>query len=190
MRRRPPRSTRTDTRFPYTTLFRSTARRCKEQDSNSKKTGATRKNYKKYDNRARAARISERLPSDFLGQFGCQADIAARGQGQQAGLGFGRQVQATDKLGQPFAIDALATRQGLKLFVRLRQAIAAHDGLNRLGQDFPAGIDVVIDGGCIQFQLVQAAQASVISNGAVTEGHRSEEHTSELQSLMRISYAV
>src|SRR3546814_5071290 len=118
-------------------------------------------NYKKYDNRARAARISERLPSDFLGQFGCQADIAARGQGQQAGLGFGRQVQATDKLGQPFAIDALATRQGLKLFVRLRQAIAAHDGLNRLGQDFPAGIDVV----------------------------RSEEHTSEPPSLMPLLYA-
>src|SRR3546814_1219081 len=28
MIRRPPRSTRTDTLFPYTTLFRSTARRC------------------------------------------------------------------------------------------------------------------------------------------------------------------
>src|SRR3546814_9127327 len=28
MRRRPPRSTRTDTRFPYTTLFRSEAARC------------------------------------------------------------------------------------------------------------------------------------------------------------------
>src|SRR3546814_17604336 len=104
-------------------------------------------NYKKYDNRARAARISERLPSDFLGQFGCQADIAARGQGQQAGLGFGRQVQATDKHGQPLAIVALATRKGLKPFVRLLQARPAHDGLHLLGQYFPARRDLVTDVG-------------------------------------------
>src|SRR3546814_2556151 len=32
MIRRPPRSTRTDTLFPYTTLFRSRARRAAEQD--------------------------------------------------------------------------------------------------------------------------------------------------------------
>src|SRR3546814_15597346 len=38
MKQRPPRSTRTDTLFPYTTLFRSWHRKCgNKQDKNSKK---------------------------------------------------------------------------------------------------------------------------------------------------------
>src|SRR3546814_21086768 len=39
MRRRPPRSTRTDTRFPYTTLFRSPYRRRAELDFGNPKFG-------------------------------------------------------------------------------------------------------------------------------------------------------
>src|SRR3546814_6663575 len=51
MIRRPPRSTRTDTLFPYTTLFRSTARqvarRCAEVRSECHSAGATPKRRSK-----------------------------------------------------------------------------------------------------------------------------------------------
>src|SRR3546814_1169058 len=88
MIRRPPRSTRTDTLFPYTTLFRSRRARCSRRDDEG------------------TARFSGR---------GCGGDAARR----------------------------------------------------LLSQ-------------CRQF-------GTVLSHG---RAHRSEEHTSELQSLMRISYAV
>src|SRR3546814_7344063 len=87
MRRRPPRSTRTDTRFPYTTLFRS----------------------------------AEAPTSIAEHRFECQRH------GQQARVG----AMAADEL-----------------------------------------------------------QADRHVDGVEPDGHRSEEHTSELQSLMRISYAV
>src|SRR3546814_4478244 len=94
MRRRPPRSTRTDTLFPYTTLFRSLDRRGKA--------------------------------------VGVQA--GARGRGQHALVGHGRGAA------QRPVVDHLA---------------------ERIGEAFEVGPRL-----------------------------RSEEHTSELRSLMRISYAV
>src|SRR3546814_5512108 len=99
MIRRPPRSTRTDTRFPYTTLFRSTH------------------------------------------------------QGQPAGQG-----------GAPVSGDQTAVR--------------LHEGeVSGAGEKHRAVADAV------------HVEQSV--DGATTfDGRRSEEHTSELQSLMRISYAV
>src|SRR3546814_9505145 len=92
MIRRPPRSTRTDTLFPYTTLFRS---------------------WQAGEHRPVAGDRCGRLPDRGVGVRGCQAD----GKAQAAG----------------------------------GQHHAAHDGRTET---------------------------------------RSEEHTSELQSLMRISYAV
>src|SRR3546814_4387236 len=96
MTRRPPRSTRTDTLFPYTTLFRS-----------------------------------------------CQVDIGRR---DDADVDMHRPVAA-----QPLHLPGLEHAQQLDL---RGQRQVAH--------------------------LVQEQRAAV----------RSEEHTSELQSLMRISYAV
>src|SRR3546814_6619049 len=101
MIRRPPRSTRTDTLFPYTTLFRSCdARRCARPDDGREWLSDPR--------------------------TGASSDRAGH-QSQR-----GRQLE-------------LEVRQLSERLARLRPA---------------AG------------------------------GHRSEEHTSELQSLMRISYAV
>src|SRR3546814_1255498 len=99
MTRRPPRSTRTDTLFPYTTLFRSCA-----------------------------ARLSHR-------------DAAPRNRGALSADGRGR----ADPV-RPFA----------RRPVRRARAVDAAGGFRRLYRQQP----------------------------------RSEEHTSELQSLMRISYAV
>src|SRR3546814_5080338 len=101
MIRRPPRSTRTDTLFPYTTLFRSSQ------------------------------------PSVGHDLAGHDADSA--GASHQSGRGSGDHGRAR-----------------LRFLQHLRPS----------------------------------ASARPMSNTAVLENARSEEHTSELQSLMRISYAV
>src|SRR3546814_5279169 len=98
MIRRPPRSTRTDTLFPYTTLFRSSSRSCNDQDRASR--AATR---------SRGSRSRGRAPGESVGET-----------------------------------------EGLALLVGREQ----------------------------------------LRGRPVVHADRSEEHTSELQSLMRISYAV
>src|SRR3546814_4817938 len=107
MIRRPPRSTRTDTLFPYTTLFRSPARRCR---------------------RGGGERCHRRLPAA----------------GRAPARGGGRGVAVA----------------------RLRPYRLRHRHLQRPPPEDLAG------------------------GPAVASFRRSEEHTSELQSLMRTSYAV
>src|SRR3546814_4363400 len=106
MIRRPPRSTRTDTLFPYTTLFRS------------------------------------------LGGAGGPQHFVQRHQlvGRQAGVVMGRLRAVRAVFGTAAGLDRQQAGQ-----------------LDRAGVEMPA-VDLL--------------------------GARSEEHTSELQSLMRISYAV
>src|SRR3546814_4939986 len=119
MLRRPPRSTRTDTRFPYTTLFRS---------------------------------------------------ITARAAGLDA---FG--VEIAD-----FEVDFARQR-----LARVRPGDDPQD-VFRLGDATkldlpPASLDAVAFWNVLEH---------IESCDAMLEAARSEEHTSELQSLMRISYAV
>src|SRR3546814_6318844 len=102
MRRRPPRSTRTDTLFPYTTLFRSIT--------------------------------TERL------------------RGKETGTAYGRDIAA-------FAASVLCTE----------------------------ALRCVLDHGNIAVTCRNVVDLIHVGSLAV---QRSEEHTSELQSLMRISYAV
>src|SRR3546814_2557100 len=109
MIRRPPRSTRTDTLFPYTTLFRSPADQAADNDE---------------------------CPPGRLGDQHGQ-DVVETGERQQP------EEEGIEKDGGAHPQEH---QQGQK-----------HAG----EQDLPAG-----------------------------SGPRSEEHTSELQSLMRISYAV
>src|SRR3546814_8385732 len=109
MIRRPPRSTRTDTLFPYTTLFRSVFNSARNESGAGRRAGA---------------------------RFREQAVRRTRhGRGPQCALGHGQ--------GRPAQA------------ARARHAV---DARGRAGEVRPEG--------------------------------RSEEHTSELQSLMRISYAV
>src|SRR3546814_9174331 len=105
MIRRPPRSTRTDTLFPYTTLFRSLARR--------------------HD-------LVDRVEEFFL-----------------------RRILAGDEL----------------QIVDQQQIGGAQPGLERKG-------------------IARAQRLHEFEHEAFGRHARSEEHTSELQSLMRISYAV
>src|SRR3546814_12598368 len=116
MTRRPPRSTRTDTLFPYTTLFRS---------------------------------------------FNLFPQMTAR-----ENVAFGpRQVRGASK---EEALEQAA-------------ALLAKVGLADRGHHYPSELS----GG--QQQRVAIARALAVKPKLML---RSEEHTSELQSLMRISYAV
>src|SRR3546814_17355133 len=68
MIRRPPRSTRTDTLVPYTTLFRSLRRRCTRTEFGTAQFGGSRK----VDELLRGldARIEHRIGTDQLRQAG------------------------------------------------------------------------------------------------------------------------
>src|SRR3546814_3550331 len=135
MIRRPPRSTRTDTLFPYTTLFRS------------------------------------RLTTEDL-----------------QGL-FGRIVA---KEGVSVAPEALA------MIARAADG-SARDGLSLLDQAIALGGGTTVEAAQVQAMLGLADRARIFDlfealvGGKVPESLdivRSEEHTSELQSLMRLPYAV
>src|SRR3546814_2656928 len=129
MVRRPPRSTRTDTLFPYTTLFRSWAQAA--------------------DRRARRA-------------------IAGGGAGtRRAGAGMGRTAGAVVLRGG---------RPGSK--VRLIPALRKIDSRRGFPKRRERDSSSRVVGGWRWRRRSGCARI------------RSEEHTSELQSLMRISYAV
>src|SRR3546814_4807766 len=122
MRRRPPRPTRTDTLFPYTTLFRS-------------------------------GRLEDRLDHALMG--------IARAQRRIAG-------QPVEQLHQLLA--------GLELVLDVAPLGRL---VGKLGEEARA---LGLAEACRAHELVARAGRSCLL--------RSEEHTSELQSLMRISYAV
>src|SRR3546814_6112235 len=131
MKRRPPRSTRTDTLFPYTTLFRS--------------VGQHRPAIGESDGR-KAARTTARgddVGAAATGEFSDQRDEA---------LG----MAAPDHF------------------------VAIIDDRARLEQRHRTGLTRRIDN-----QMAHGRSAVPFRRCG-----RSEEHTSELQSLMRISYAV
>src|SRR3546814_8854478 len=128
MIRRPPRSTRTDTLFPYTTLFRSVP------------AGATEVAFQLLDDLAVAAhRAVQALQVAVDDEHQVVQALAA---------GDGNRAQALGLVGLAVAEEAPDLAVGLG-----HQAAA--------------------------FQVIEVARLV-----------RSEAHTSELQSLMRISYAV
>src|SRR3546814_10248756 len=133
MRRLPPRPTRTDTLFPYTTLFRSVVERLflVDRAGHRRGVGALR-----------------------------QQPLAA---GLHAGL---VQQRAKAHAGIDHAVHHAV---GELAAVELRAA-PLHAGVGRALQE----VDSVLAREALD----------------VRHGERSEEHTSELQSLMRISYAV
>ena len=67
--------------------------------------------------------------------------------------------------------DALAARDFLELFVSALHAVAAHDGLDRLGQHFPGGVQVVGQRLFVQFQLVQTGQQRAVGQRGVAQRH-------------------
>src|SRR3546814_738522 len=169
MRRRPPRSTRTDTLFPYTTLFRSHVLLAVERHA--------------------AERLAGRQPVEAdPGIVG--GDTRRVGPGtdghihlqhlrdrrrQPCGFGAG----AVDEI---FALEGHAVLGGDAAAERLHPLdIAVRDCLGMV--DDEAGLE-----GLFLVDPLEDGQEAV--DRLVIGRMRSEEHTSELQSLMRISYAV
>src|SRR5690348_3977221 len=94
--------------------------------------------------------------SDVAREIGGKAGVGGWRQRQQALLvGIGKRERRDERL-QRFARDALAARQRLQLFVRLRQAVAAHHRLDRFGQHFPACVEVGGDAIGVDFQFAEA----------------------------------
>src|SRR3546814_7844085 len=159
MIRRPPRSTRTDTLFPYTTLFRSIVEAIVERDDAGLRAGA----------------VSE----------GRLTAILVPGK-----RGIVTLVDGTETLIEPFPP---AVTEGARLTVEVvREAIpepgrakmarvAASDEAPRSAPTVEQRVTAM--GG--RLRLLPPTGPDLLEQA----GWRSEEHTSELQSLMRISYA-
>src|SRR3546814_751298 len=159
MIRRPPRSTRTDTLFPYTTLFRSA------------------------DDLAHALHLVEAREVHQHREAGEQL--------KPLGKAAEHRERARDIL---VAVDAegaeiVVLRAHLVIFEE--HAIFALGHADRVEQVRVSG-DVdgfhVAERGQHHLDLGRLEHAAIFVVVAIL--HRSEEHTSELQSLMRISYAV
>src|SRR3546814_8972119 len=144
MIRRPPRSTRTDTLFPYTTLFRSFQQFRIGLGSERSRRGGTRN------------RRNGRLRLRFAQRSGPPGTVGKKRKSQPAQSELGKITTIHESQYSKGA----ATVQGRR---RIAAAVHPHDGRKTV-------VPPPFRGG--------------------RPRPRSEEHTSELQSLMRISYAV
>src|SRR3546814_9224432 len=162
MRRRPPRSTRTDALFPYTTLFRS-------QD----RAGTRRQAAAQGDRRARPAGQPRRmiaraaLPLALLGLAGCGL------QPLYSGGGSGPVAMTLARV----EVAPIAGKSGWLVANALRDRLPERDGTTPLYR-----LQVTLDD--------QITGLGVRRDDSVTRERRSlrarsEEQTYELQSLMR-----
>src|SRR3546814_4890657 len=166
MIRRPPRSTRTDTLLPYTPLFRS---------------GQPLRSEALVQRRGQIGRILQAgiRRQGFQRLFPAVAPPVQ--QARQAEIFAGRRLDQ---------VDLVVAQQADFLDAGLAEA-RGHQ-VERL-QRLPAAVDVVAEphhrdiGGVV---LQGDDAGNLLLQGPEVLGVRSEEHTSELESLMRISYAV
>src|SRR3546814_397206 len=185
MIRRPPRSTRTDTLFPYTTLFRS-----REGENPARwrghiaqilpaRTRLTRGHHK--------AMPYEAIP-EFVGTLSKRDAVAALAleftilTAARTGEVIGATWAEVDIEKAIWTIPAARMKAGKEHRVPLSpRAVEILESLKPLGKEwiFPA-----IRGGKL------SGMAMTMLLRRMKAGVRSEEHTSELQSLMRISSAV
>src|SRR3546814_1849189 len=165
MIRRPPRSTRTDTLFPYTTLFRS--RRSYLQYSSSSLLDCGEPNVA---DRGPAGELSREIAHSSPRR---QAEVAAPGR-TRSGVG-----DVEKRLGEE-----LAQRR------HRRRILDRHDEIVQVVR--PAGPrDRLHEPPILLPDLRRRKRVGFAAFRVIHRFlQRSEEHTSELQSLMRISYAV
>src|SRR3546814_831561 len=175
MIRRPPRSTRTDTLFPYTTLFRST-----EADFLHRQPQPLR-SIREADEPHRV------LDTLALRHHGVRRKVAIGPAHRDADhydliVGDARMFAHDGALHDALAVDDAAEPArpgGVDERVGDRAAVE--------GRDVAAEQDAIIgdDDADRRVELAETAQHPVLPRILVFTGDRSEEHTSELQSLMR-----
>src|SRR3546814_9276810 len=134
MIRRPPRPTRTDTLFPYTTLFRSVL-----------------------------PMADELLAEAGIGRHALDAIAVGRGPGAFTGVRLG-----------------VSLAQGMALALDL--PVITVSSLAALALEAPE------EEGTAILAVIDARMGEIYAACYRRDDNRSEEHTSELQSLMRISY--
>src|SRR3546814_716893 len=188
MIRRPPRSTRTDTLFPYTTLFRSLETFAKRTVTDRVRLGLRQCRIQRMLIGAAHRDLREQREVHVVIRRAEILDL-----GVAAGLLFLEIVGREAEHFQPLA--ALVLIQLFQPFVLRRQtALRRHvDDQQHLALERSevgvTAIDAldrdVVERLCHVGFLVFAGGSPPARSAA-----RSEEHTSELQSLMRISYAV
>src|SRR3546814_5295599 len=159
MIRRPPRSTRTDTLVPYTTLCRSGAHQ-RLAGGHAYKCVATPQGLEEM----RAAQRAARQPMRYDGRWRDRDPSEA---GPDA----------------PFVIRLKAPREGETVIE------AKVQGRVPVQNSELADMVLLRSDGTPTYMLAVVADDHAMGVSHVIRG-RSEEHTSELQSLMRISYAV
>ena len=69
-----------------------------------------------------------------------------------------------------FRADAFTAGKSFELFVRMRNTVTAHHGLDSFGQNFPGLIQIGGNGLFVQTELVHAAFQSGVADNAVAEG--------------------
>src|SRR3546814_7649948 len=173
MYRRPPIATRTDTLFPYTTLFRSRFNAQELPVRRSRTAGWARKNCRFVGLEIVGAPVDpELLHPDTATQHQLVVELAA---------GQGRRVRIVPRFHRLIEGQALGVLDELGPGLRdQRRAVAVRRSAEL---DHQLGAERFDRGGLGQptFELEAARFGDLV---------RSEEHQSELQSLMRISYAV
>src|SRR3546814_343953 len=180
MIRRPPRSTRTDTLFPYTTLFRS--------------TGSGRS----WSIRSRGVLVGLCLIKwafiPWLGQGIVGHAVPAPCHGVERRAAGARAKAIGSPAGRKEVVEGTGHQEG---FPRHEFAAEPDDVDGRVLAGFPDICPVRLDLGLRQIGFEPGPQILHVRRDEGDRIHddetrvtRSEEHTSELQSLMRISYAV
>src|SRR3546814_3408964 len=157
MLRRPPSSTRTDTLFPYTTLFRSVGRSIES---------VTRIVLAEAIDEARIAGREAIIVQIALEEGRADAERRDQRTVQEFAAILARNL-AQDRVGQAVA---------------LLQHGAGHVDLRIVHREDVERLAIILQ----QANLARLAVAGAV----IGETDRSEEHTSELQSLMHISSAV
>src|SRR3546814_933758 len=205
MIRRPPRSTRTDTLFPYTTLFRSSAGSqdlLRIIDPLSQRMMALRPDMTAQVGRIAATRLAQAPRPLLLCYAGPVLQLRANQlRPEREMTQVGAELIGTDSVAAAVEIVTIAIEapefaglSGITVDFTLPDLI---DTL--AAEDFPleaeeipavrAALDAKDAGALVALGKRPAAYLPLIE--ATGPFHaRSEEHTSELQSLMRISYAV
>src|SRR3546814_10725154 len=186
MIRRPPRSTRTDTLFPYTTLFRSHLRRPARRTAARGRPGAPDHGGGQPSARA----------GDPCGRGAVAGDAERAGpdrRQRQDGRRAGHAVAPQDRGGPAAApLSADGAWRGLRP-VGGRLMTPAARTLDQARRLWPARdrlLKRLLPHPLFGRSLMIIVTPVLLMQAIATAYFRSEEHTSELQSLMRISYAV
>src|SRR3546814_305368 len=188
MIRRPPRSTRTDTLFPYTTLFRSGGNGTRSLTSASSSSSTTNAGGDS------SVTVSGKLAEGEAGVVPSLSSYATGNSGVTLSGTVEGGIYSSASGTDVSSASTQTASQTITSSVARTDSLARTDdyGYNSVGG--ASTVDVAATGkaatlsGNVNAYGQTGASVTVAKGGVV--GSRSEEHTSELQSLMRISYAV